>query len=212
MLSFQLQKKSVEFVRLSRLYGAFREGDAVLAPYSALAALVDTLDASRRGDPATRARILCTVLTRHRVAPGPLGSAIVLHAFRGMLGKLSKGLVGIEREDADALVGWALVEALRRVRPDHDPARIAMYVRQETRRVLFAALARDARARPYALIDEDDEGEGSRVQEHDGADLPPAEEAPTIAPTSPATNRTTRTRSTPSHRRANGHPTRTGWT
>ena len=185
MLSFQLQKKSVEFVRLSRLYGSFRGDDAVLAPYPTLAALLDGLEATRRAGPGTRARFLCAVIARHRVAPGPLGAAIVLHAFRGMLGKLSKGLVGIEREDADALVAWALVEALRRVRPAHDPARIAMYVRQETRRVLFAALARDARARPYALIDEDDEGEGAEVQEHHGTDLPPVEEAHDDRPDAP---------------------------
>ncbi|MGH7297426.1 MAG: hypothetical protein ACRELB_20990 [Polyangiaceae bacterium] len=157
MLSFQIQKNSVEFVHLSRRYGSFRGEDPVLAPYLTLEALLAALERSGGADVEIRSRVLCAVLTRHRAAPGPLGSAIVLHAFRGMLGRLSKGLVGVERDDADALVASALVEALQRVRPARDPARIAMYVRQETRRVVFAALERDGRARWYESDDDEEE-------------------------------------------------------
>jgi hypothetical protein len=155
MLQFQIQKSSAEFVRLSRLYGPFR-GDE-LAPYPTLDALLEALGGSKGADTATRSRVVCAVLARHRAAPGPLGSAIVLHAFCGMLGRLSRKLVGVDRDDAEALVACSLIEALGRIRPARDPERIAMYVRQETRRVVFAALARDARARWYAQ-DDDDEG------------------------------------------------------
>ena len=165
MLSFQLQKNSVEFLRLSRLYVPFRGDDPDLAPYPTLDALLGALRASGGADPATRSRLLCAVLTKHHAAHGRLASAIVLHAFRGMLGRLSRGLVGVERDDAEALVACALVEALRRVRPARDPERIAMYVRQETRRVVFAALARDARAR----VEEPDDEDRAAAPDEDGA-------------------------------------------
>jgi hypothetical protein len=86
-----------------------------------------------------------------------LWSAIALHAFRGMLGRMSKGLVGLDREEADMLVASAFLEALGRVRPARDPARIPMYVRQETWRAVMTELKRDARASHYRAGDEDDD-------------------------------------------------------
>ena len=159
MLSFQIARKSVEFVRLSRAYAAFCGDEPVLAPYATLASLLDELDTPSTPDRPARSRLLCAVIARQHAAPGPVGSAIVLHAFHGMLGKLSGELVGVDRDDADAVVACGLIEALRRVRPERDPERIAMYVRQETRRAVFATLAREAPARP----DDVDEEEGDVV-------------------------------------------------
>jgi hypothetical protein len=157
MLSFQIPGSSVEFLRLSRAYGAFCGDDPVLAPYPTLASLLDELDAPSAADRPARSRLLCAIIARQRSVPGPIGSAIVLHAFHGMLGKLAGELVGVYRDDADAVVACGLIEALRRVRPERDPERIAMYVRQETRRAVFAALARETPAGPDELDEEDDD-------------------------------------------------------
>lgn len=157
MLSFQIQKHPAEFVRLSRLYGPFRGDEPTLASYPTLDALLAALEGANGTDSVTRSRVLCAVVARQRAVPGPVGAAIVLHAFRGMLGRLAKKLLGVDRDDAEALVACSLIEALGRVRPARDPARIAMYVRQETRRVVFAALARDGRSRWYEQDDDEDD-------------------------------------------------------
>ncbi len=44
MLSFQIQKNSVEFLRISRLYVSFRADDPDLAPYPTLDALLEALE------------------------------------------------------------------------------------------------------------------------------------------------------------------------
>lgn len=155
MLSFQIQKNSSEFLRLSRLYASFRGDDPVLAACPTLEALLAALERSGGADRTTRLRLLCAVVERHKAAPGPLGAAIVLHALRGVLGGLAKSLVGIDRDEADALVVCALVETLPRMRRPRDPAWVVMDVRQETRRALFASLERDARARPYRTDEEE---------------------------------------------------------
>jgi hypothetical protein len=157
VLSFQINNKSLEFLRFARLYPALCADDPVLAAYPALDALLAALDASSGADAPTRKRLICALITKHQIAPATLWSAIALHAFRGMLGRLSKTLVGIDPDEADSLVVCAFAEALTRVRPARDPARIALYVRQETRRVVFAQLERDARARPHGADDEEDE-------------------------------------------------------
>jgi DNA-directed RNA polymerase specialized sigma24 family protein len=155
----RIQAGTVEFARLSRLYAA-RAGTRPppLDAAPTLAALLSALFGRDQGDAGTRCRLLCAVLAEHQAAPGPLGAAIALHAFRGMLVRLSRSLVGVDDPDeADALVVAGLLEALKRVRPGHDPDRIGMYVRQETRRAVFAALRRDARAREYQGEPDEDE-------------------------------------------------------
>jgi hypothetical protein len=98
------------------------------------------------------------IIAQQQAAPCPLWSALLLHAFRGMLLRLSRSLVGVDdADDADARVATGLLHALRRVRPERDPERIGMYVRQETRRAVFLALRRDSRARPYWPEEEEDE-------------------------------------------------------
>ena len=100
-----------------------------------------------------------------------LGAAIVLHAFRGMLVHLSRSLVGVDDPDeADGLAVAGLLEALGRVRPERDPERIGMYVRQETRRAVFRALRRDARTRQYQEPPDEDETLAREAHEADEAD------------------------------------------
>ncbi|HEY6459936.1 MAG TPA: hypothetical protein VIY73_07280 [Polyangiaceae bacterium] len=168
MLSFQIPRSSFEFVRLSRLYAPFRGDDATLAQYPTLDALLRVLDGPEGAPASTRSSLLAAVIALHRASPGPLGAAVVMHAFHGMLGRLANSLVGVDRDDAEALVACGFVEAVRRVRPAHDPARIAMYVRQETRRCVFAMLRREEPDRS------EDEGEEAEVEEP--GPLPPANE------------------------------------
>jgi hypothetical protein len=140
----------VEFVRLSRLYASRpAPRTAPLAAYPTLGRLLDAFFGPDQADPDTRRELLCAVLAE-LPPPDPLGAAVTLHCFRGMLVRLSKSLCGVDdRDEADALVVAGLLEALPRIRPERDPDRIGMYVRQETRRAVFAALRRDTRARKY---------------------------------------------------------------
>jgi hypothetical protein len=141
----RLQRGTVEFARLSRLYACRSGVHPALAPYPTLDALLTALLGRGQAEPETRRRLLCAVLVEHRAAPGPLGAAIVLHAFRGMLVGLSKSLVGVDDPDeADAIVAAGLIEALGHVRADRDPRGIGLRIRQKTRRAVFAALRRDA--------------------------------------------------------------------
>jgi hypothetical protein len=157
LLQFQIQRNSFEYVRFCRLYAALCGEDPVLGAYPTLEGLLTALSRREGADRATQLRLLSALLTKHQAAPSPLWSGIVLHAFHDMLGRLSRSLVGVERDEADALVAWALIEALMRVRPARDPDRLPMYLRQETRRVLFADMLRDARARQHRPEDEEDE-------------------------------------------------------
>ena len=146
----RIQKGTLEFARLSRLYATRAGAHPTLAPYPTLDALLSAVFGRGQADLATRQRLLCAVLVEHQAAPGPLGAAIALHAFRGMLVHLSRSLQGVDdRDEADAIVATGLLEALKRVRPERDPDRMPMYVRQETRRAVFSSVRRDRRARHY---------------------------------------------------------------
>jgi hypothetical protein len=126
---------------LSRRYETERAAVSALAPYPTLDALVSILSGRDRADLPTRSRLLTALVELIQAGPSSLWSAVVLDAFRGMLGRLARSLKGNDRQEAYALVAASFCEALRRVRPERDPDRFAMYVRQETRRVVFARLS-----------------------------------------------------------------------
>ncbi len=175
----RIQKRTPEFVRLSRLYAARRVApSSPLEAYPTLDALLAALFGRAQADGDARRRLLCTVIAEYQATPGPVGPAVVLHAFRGMLVCLSRSLRGVDdHEEADALVVAGLLEALVRVRPGRDPDRIGMYVRQETRRAVFAALRREARAREDRKIDEDEAYAGESGADEPGADDSCADDA-----------------------------------
>jgi hypothetical protein len=174
-----IQKNTIEFVRLSRLYTACCSAHPALAGYPTLDAVLSSFDGPGAADPPTRRRVICAVIAEHQSSPSPLWGAILLHAFHGMLVHLSRSLVGIDPDEADAQVMAGLLEGLRWVRPGCGPEHIAVSVRQETRRAVFAALRRDARAGQYR--DEDEEpphGDGEspayeEVVDDDWSDEPP---------------------------------------
>ena len=173
-----IQKSSIEFIHLSRLYATRSSAHPMLGAYPTLGALLSALSGEGATDPETRRRLICAVIEEHQTTPGPLGAAIVLHAFRGMLVRLSRSLAGVDSpDDADGIVVAGLLQALPRVRPGRDPERIGMYVRQETRRAVFAALRRDARAQAHLDVDEDTATDGESCAESADDDEGP-EEAP----------------------------------
>jgi hypothetical protein len=131
-----------QFDRLARDYVERGHEHPALHAYPTLRMLLSAL--SKAGAPLdVRSQIVCALITRWRRTHDPLWSSILLQTFDGMLGRLRNRPRGPHRDDAECLVTAAFLEALTRVRPSHDPARIAMYVRQETRRCLFASLRQD---------------------------------------------------------------------
>jgi hypothetical protein len=130
------------FDHLARAYAARSKEHPTLLAYPTLPALFSAL--SRDGAPMhTRSEVLCALVTRWHETRDPVWSTILLRTFDGMLGRVRARLRGFDRADAECFVTVSFLEALTRVRPSRDPARIAMYVRQETRRRLFASLKRD---------------------------------------------------------------------
>jgi hypothetical protein len=128
---------------LARRYETARAGIPLLEPYPTLDELVSTLSNNKRVDKVTRSHILAALVARIQAGASPdLWSAVVLDAFRGMLGTLLKGLKGVEPEEASAIVAKGFCEALRGVRPERDPDFFAASVRQETRRAVFRSLKR----------------------------------------------------------------------
>jgi DNA-directed RNA polymerase specialized sigma24 family protein len=170
-----IQNNTIEFARFSRLYAARCGAIPALAAYPTLDVLAAALAGPTRADAATRYRLIYVIVAEYQAAPGPLWSAIALHAFRAMLFTLSRRLVGVDDgHEADALVAAGLLEALRRVRPHRDPDRTAMYVRQETRRAVFAALRRERLARQY--WPEEEEEPSPDGDDTPGEEPPPPEE------------------------------------
>jgi hypothetical protein len=155
-LTFRIRADHGHFRVLARRYAAERTALPVLAPYPTLDALVSALSGSERADQLTRCHVLAALVARIQSgASVPLWSAVVLDAFRGMLGRVSRELKGVEPDEASPLVAACFFEALRRVRPERDPDRFAMYVRQETRRLAFRKLRR-AENDAWPVPEEDD--------------------------------------------------------
>jgi len=114
-----------------------------LEGFPTLAGLLERLtDPARRREMGHRG-LICTVLAVHRDEPHRVWTAILLRTFRPKLKKVFKKLVGCDRETRVTLLLTAFQEAISTVDPYRDPLRIAMYIRQATRRAVFAALARE---------------------------------------------------------------------
>jgi len=111
---------------------------AALSAHSTLRSLLHEL--TQKDDPSSKAETICTVLVAHQTTPHRLWVAILLRTFRPMIRHVFKKLCGGDREERLALLLASFQEAIRRVDPVRDPVRIAMYVRQTTRRGVFAAL------------------------------------------------------------------------
>jgi hypothetical protein len=150
--TFRIQADRRHYAVLARRYETERAGLPFLEPYPTLDELVAKLSCRDPEDFVTRSRLLVELVTRIHAGSSPaLWSAIVLDAFRGMLGRLLRKLKGVDPEEAPSLVAAGFTEALRQVRPERNPDRLALDLRQETRRMVFRRARRgrnDAFPRP----------------------------------------------------------------
>ena len=136
---------SVELALVGPRYAARRLDHPALASYPTIPSLLAQTAPVRvnkkwRVTPEG-ARILCALIELHqRSSRDRLWVAVLLRAFKAMLKAIAKKLKGGSRDDQTSLLLASFSQALVRVDPKHDPERIAMYVRQRTRRALFREL------------------------------------------------------------------------
>jgi hypothetical protein len=87
--------------------------------------------------------ILCALIDLHRRTRDRLWGAVLLRAFQPMMLAVGKKLVGGSRDDRASLLLASFHDATLRVDLARDPLRIAMYIRQETRRGVFRELRKE---------------------------------------------------------------------
>ena len=106
---------------------------------------------------------MAALITIRQSAPHRLWVAILLRAFRPMLGKLWKELFGSDRQERLALLLLAFQGAILHVDPRRNPVRVAMYVRQATRRRAIVALTKELRWTDVGFGEEADEVADARA-------------------------------------------------
>jgi hypothetical protein len=126
---------------LAPAYGSLRCGHPALSPFLTLPRLLEYITTGPHGDAKTA--LLAELVAIRQSSPHRLWVAILLRAFRPMLRTLWKKLFGSDGQERLALLILAFQEALREVNPTRDPVRIAMYVRQATRRRVIASLVKE---------------------------------------------------------------------
>jgi hypothetical protein len=132
---------SKELDRLAPRYAA--NPPAELSAFPTLPDLLARLtDAQARGT-LSHGSLVCSVVAIHQSTPHRLWVAILLRSFRPMIRRIFKKLVGADREERLALLLTSFQEAVRRVDPRRDPLRIGMYLKQATRRGVFAELRQE---------------------------------------------------------------------
>jgi len=135
---------SAELALFAPRYGARLLEHPVLASYGSIDALLAETEPKKQGKKKVvspeGSAILVALVDLHAKTRDRLWGSLLLRAFRPMLLNVARRLRGGSRDDRDALLLMSFHEALLRVDPRRDPTRIAMYVRQETRRRVFRAL------------------------------------------------------------------------
>jgi hypothetical protein len=89
------------------------------------------------------AAVLCALVDLYRRTRDRLWGAVLLRAFQPMMLAVGKKLVGGSRDERAALLLASFHDAILRVDTARDPLRIAMYIRQETRRGVFRELRKE---------------------------------------------------------------------
>jgi hypothetical protein len=146
---------------LAPTYAALHTAHPALAPYATLPSLLERLLAGPR-DHAKKA-LLAELVAIRQSDPHRLWVAILLRAFRPMLRNVWKKLFGSDRQERCALLLLAFQDAIGHVDPRRDPLRIAMYVRQATRRRVIVALTKELRWDEIGFGEDPDEIADDRV-------------------------------------------------
>ena len=128
-----------------------------LEAWPTLSSLVGRLTEPAKQQADGHRALICSILAIHQSAPHRVWVAILMRTFRPMLRKVLKRLIGADRQELVALLLVSFQEAIRTIDPHRDPLRIAMYVRQATRRALFAQLRREFAWREVGFGDDVDE-------------------------------------------------------
>jgi hypothetical protein len=136
-----------ELALLTPSYPARRLEHPAFEPYptidSLLAATEPRVEGKKRYFRPESAAILCALLDRYQQTKGRLWGALLVRAFRPMMRHLARRLLGGTADDRESSLLVSFHAATLRVDPRRDPARIAMYVAQETRRGVFRELRRE---------------------------------------------------------------------
>jgi len=144
-----------ELELLATVYAKLRVDHAALSPYPTLPSLLERLTVGPRDDAKTT--LIASLIAIRQSAPHRLWVAILLRAFRPMLAKLWKELFGSDGQERLALLLLGFQGALLHTNPTRDPVRIAMYIRQGTRRRVIVALSKELSWADVGFGDEADE-------------------------------------------------------
>jgi hypothetical protein len=132
---------------LAPRYEARRFEHPTLASYPSIDSLLAETEPRKEGKKQVvspeGSAILCALLDLHRRTRDRLWGAVLLRAFQPMMLAVGKKLIGGTRDERDAVLLASFHDAILRVDPARDPLRIAMYVRQETRRGVFRELRKE---------------------------------------------------------------------
>jgi hypothetical protein len=126
---------------LAPVYARLRAAHPELSPYPTLPSLLARLTVGPRD--AAKSELLAALVSIRQSAPHRLWVALLLRAFRPMLRNLWKTLFGSDAQERLALLLVSFQGALLGTHPSRDPLRVAMYVRQGTRRRVFVALSKE---------------------------------------------------------------------
>jgi hypothetical protein len=160
-----LRALSRELAFLGPRYDARRLDHPVLATYDSLDALFAATEPKQQGKKKVvspeGSAVLVALVELHGRTRDRLWGALLLRAFEPMLLRVARHLKGGSRADRDATLLMSFHEALLRVDTRKDPLRIAMYVRQETRRRVFRALGGELEWQDVEFGDEADDVDDS---------------------------------------------------
>ncbi len=147
LLSEFFESLTGELALLGARYEARHFEQPRLASYPSIASLlVETVprtEGKKQVVSPEGAAILCVLVDLNRRTRDRLWGTVLLRAFQPMLLAVAKKLRGGPRDERDALLLSSFHGALLRVDPFRDPLRIAMYIRQETRRRVFRELGKE---------------------------------------------------------------------
>jgi hypothetical protein len=142
-LSSLSQGLAHELELLAPTYARLHVEHPALAEYPTLASLLERLTAGPRDD--AKRHLLAALVGIRRSRPHRLWVAVLLRAFRPMLGKIWKKLYGSDPQERLALLLLSFQWAILHIDPRRDPIRIGMYVRQATWRRVIVALTKELR-------------------------------------------------------------------
>jgi hypothetical protein len=129
-----------ELARLAPAYRTRRAAHFEFSDYPTLDTLVEALTRYVPETKAERLVLIGVLIDLHRESGDRIWTTLLLRVFRPMLNKIREKLVGAPKDELDAALITAFLEALRVIDTSQDPLWIPKQVRWRTRRLVFRAL------------------------------------------------------------------------